>query len=178
MTLQRDFLEKSPGVVGSSTEELTALLREQTNYMADIALYLRQLNADVLASAIVKNTNQFTNGIIDNNNHEVVFQVGGKPVEIHRLLAFNTFFASDAPLPVSLSVLSMNNIKDGVPVTTTPFMWEIHTHSVHVITNYVDIATVPLVVNGPADATHGGLYLYGFTIPDWDRIRGSIRSMQ
>lgn len=175
---QRDFLERSPGVVGSSTEELANLLREQNDYMANIALYLRQLNADVLTSAIVKNTNQFTNGIIDTNDHEVVFQVGGKPVEIHKLVAFSTFTTGAAVIPVSLSLLSMNGILDGIPLTPTPLILDIHTHSVHLRTNYASIATVPLVVNGPANATQGGAYLYGFTIPDWDKIRGAIRSMQ
>lgn len=175
---QRDFLEKSPGVVGSSAEELAQLLREQNDYMQDIALYLRQLNADVLASAILKNSNQFNNALTDTNDHEVVFQVGGKPVEIHKLLAFSTCTTGAAVIPVSLSLLSMNHVLDGIPLTTAPLWLDIHTHSVHVRTNDANIATDNLKLNGPADATHGGIYLYGFTIPDWDKIRGALRSMQ
>jgi len=177
MTIQRDFLERAPAVVGSSNEEMIALLREQNDYMQDIALYLRQLNADVLATAIVLSSDQFTIAITDTNSHEVKFQVGGKPVEIHKLLAFNTFNSGSAAIAVSLSVQSLSKVADGVPVTTTPFWWDIHTHSVFVRTAYDGLSTHPLVVNGPSDS-FGGLFLYGFTIPDWDRIRGAMRSMQ
>lgn len=171
MTVQRDFLDKAPAVVGSSNEELLRLMAEQNDYLQNIALYLRRQNADVLTSAVVKNTNQFTNGISDNNCHEVVFQVGGKPVEIYHLIAFSTWENT-----VALSVLSMSKIQDGIPFASGDvYDLSIPTHSVYIMTA-ADVSTNNLIVNGPAPSAIGGFYLYGYTIPDWDRIRGAIRS--
>jgi hypothetical protein len=166
MTVQRDFLERAPGVVGSTNDELLKLMAEQNDYLQDIALYLRRQNADVLASAVVKSTDQLTNTITDTNCHEVVFEVGGKPVEIFNLLAFSTFAGN-----ASLSVVSMSRLSDGIGfVNGDVYNFDIPTYSVYLM------ADGTMSVNGPANVETGGFYLYGYTIPDWDRIRGAIRS--
>lgn len=172
MVMQRDLLNASPATpVAGSNAELASLLAEQANYMAEIAMYLRRQNADVLASAVVLGTSQKTNGITDANSHEVVFEVGGKPVEIFNLLAFSTWTGT-----VAMSVQGLSKVNDGIPFAAGDvYNFNIPTHSVFVMSATAAIAT-PLIVNGPSASDIGGFFLYGYTIPDWDRIRGSIRS--
>jgi hypothetical protein len=166
----RDLLEAAPAVVGSSNEELLRLLSEQNDYLQDIAVYLRRQNADVLTSTIVKSTNQFNNALTDNNCHEVVFQVGGKPVEVYKILAYSTYDGT-----IALSLLSMASIKDGIQFGIGDVLnLDTPTHSVYIMTAD-DVSTVPINVNGPSAAA-GSFYIYGFTIPDWDKIRQAIRS--
>jgi len=167
---QRDFLNAGPATpAGSSNETLLRLMAEQNNYMAEIAMFLRRQNADVLASAVVKGTSQLTNAITDNNSHEVVFEVGGKPVEIYNLLAFSTWDGT-----VAMSVHSLSKIFDGIPFAAGDvYNFAIPTHSVHIMV-LDSVAVNPLIVNGPSGPA-GGFFLYGYTIPDWDRLRGTIR---
>lgn len=172
----RDFLIADPvSALGGSSDLVHQLLGLQNNYLEEIALYLRRQNADVLCSAVVKGTAQqgaTQNNINDNNPHEVVFEVGGKPVEIYDLLAYSTFTTGT----VGLSVLSMSKVTDGIPfVAGTTFQFSVPVTSLWIQTAAV-VSVNPLVVNGPANAVVGGFFLYGFTIPDWDRIRNSIRS--
>jgi hypothetical protein len=172
MTVQRDFLERAPGVVGSTSDELLRLMAEQNDYLQDIALYLRRQNADVLCSAVVKSTSQLDNSIRDANSHEVVFEVGGKPVEIFHLLAFSTWGHT-----VGLSVLSLAAVTDGIPLASGDvYDLSVPTYSVFVMAPNAAL-NAPLIVNGPSpNADTGGLFLYGYTVPDWDRIRNAIRS--
>ena len=163
MTTQRDFLNAGPSVVtGSTNEFLTKLMAEQSDYLADIALYLRRQNADVLASAVVKGTSQLTNAITDLNSHEVVFQVSGKPVEVYKILVYNTYVNT-----VYLSVLSMANLYDGIPVVAgASFDFSIPTNSVYLRLAAIAGASCP--INGPADIVNGGFFVYGFTTSDFD----------
>jgi hypothetical protein len=179
MTMQRDLLTANPAVAEGSTNAIqNSLLIEQSDYLQQIALELRKLNADVLCSAVVLGTSQLSNAITDTNVHEVSFEVGGKPVSIYKLLAFSTYKSDAAALPIILSVLSLaSGGLDGfyVPAvsgTVQPLQMPISVRSVWVQIPTLSAANT-CAVNGPADSTHGGLYLYGFTIPDYDRIRGS-----
>ena len=178
MVAQREFLSESPAVPqGGSTAEQLQLMLEQADHLADIAQYLRRLTADVLCSAVVKHTSQLTNAITDTKSHEIVFELGGKPVEIYQLLTFSTLTSGDADLPIYMTILSMANAKDGFKVPSgvvPPLMIPLKTHSVYV--TVPTLANNECIVNGPADSTYGGLFVYGFTIPDYDRIRGSMRS--
>ena len=170
MTMQRrDLLVAEPAVAeGSSVALSNALLLEQSNYLAEIAMYLRRQNADVLASAVVKSTSQLTNGITDAFSHEVVFEVGGKPVEIFNLLVFSTWTGV-----VAMSVQDLSKVNDGIPFAAGDvYNFNIPTHSVFVMSATAAIAT-PLLINGPSNADLGGFFLYGYTIPDWDRVRGA-----
>ena len=172
MTMRRDLLVAEPAVAENSSSALSnALLSEHSDYLQEIAMYLRRQNADVLASAVVKSTSQLTNAITDTNSHEVVFEVGGKPVEIFNLLVFSTWTGT-----VAMSVQGLSKVNDGIPFAAGDvYNFNIPIHSVFVMSATAAIAT-PLIVNGPSDTDLGGFFLYGFTIPDWDRIRGSLRS--
>ncbi len=175
MTATRDILE-APAVVGSDMGELARLLGLQNDYLQDIAIYLRRQNADVLCSTVVKGTSQLTNAIGDTNSHEVVFEVGGKPAEIYHLIAFSTWGHT-----VGLSVLSMANINDGIPLAYGDvYDLSVPTNSVYIMAPSATLVA-PLIVNGPTnpaagEESAGGLFLYGYTIPDWDRIRNATRS--
>jgi hypothetical protein len=168
---RRDLLVADPAVAEGSTVALSnALLMEQSNYLADIAMYLRRQNADVLATAVVKSTSQVTNGITDAYSHEVVFEVGGKPVEIFNLLAFSTWTGT-----VAMSVVSLSKVNDGIPFAAGDvYNFSIPTFSVFVMSATAAIAT-PLIVNGPSNTDLGGFFLYGYTIPDWEKLRNDIR---
>jgi hypothetical protein len=177
--MARDLLTANPAVPeGGSLSQSNSLLQEQTDWLREIAFELRKSpNADVLCSTVVHGTSQLSNAISDTNVHEVSFEVGGKPVSIYKLLAFSTYKAVDAGLPITLSILSLANSMDGfvvpaVSATVAPLFMAITIRSV-----WVKIPTLAstgtCAVNGPADATYGGLFLYGFTIPDYDRFRGS-----
>ncbi len=174
---ERDFLNHDPtqAPAPNLTEQNLLLGAQQVDHLAEIAMYLRRQNADVLASAVVKGTSQLSNAISDTKSHEVMFEVGGKPVTIYRLLAFSTWWTGAAARTIGLSVLSLSKVGDGYPLITNGLLnLTIPLSSVHVMSADATIAN-PLIVNGPADATLGGLFIYGFTVPDWDRIRGSIR---
>jgi hypothetical protein len=168
----RDFLGSKPAEpTGSNPDQLLRLMSQQSNYLDEISVYLRRQNADVLCSAVVRGTSQLSNTITDNKCHEIVFEVGGKPVEVYKLLIFSTLDGV-----IAVSPLSMATIRDGIQLplnTGVPLVLEIGLHSLWVITA-VDLSANPLVVNGPA-GTPGGLFVYGFTAPDWDKIRNSIR---
>lgn len=168
----RDLLTVDPAApeYGSLAQQ-NSLLIEQADYLQEIAMYLRRQNADVLASADVNGTSALANAITDPYSHEVVFTVGGKPVDIYSLLVFSTWTGI-----VSMSVQGLSKPNDGIQfVAGDVYNFNIPTHSVFVMSATAAIAT-PLIINGPSDATIGGFFLYGYTIPDWDRLRGGYKS--
>ncbi len=166
----RDFLTPNAKPEYENQSELTRLLAEQSDFLQDIAHELRKQNADVLCTAVVKGTSQLSNAITDTNSHEVVFQVGGKPVEVYKIFAYNTYINT-----AYLSVLSLASVNDGIPIATGgSFDFIIPTYSVFVMLSALAAGTCP--VNGPTNSEVGGLFLYGYTIPDYDRVRGSVRS--
>ena|SRR3990167_7741941 len=161
MTMTRDFLKADP-TPDMSLDSLASLLERQINYLRDIALSLSKMLPSVLCTSIVKSTSQVSNAIADLNSHEVMFQVGGKPVTIYKLFAFNTYSTT-----MYLSMLSMSSIKDGIPIAAGgSFEYSIPTDSVHLRLSALDASgTCP--VNGPTDATIGGIFVFGYTIPDY-----------
>ena len=159
MTMTRDILAgdiPAQSVHPADLSELSHLLR-------DIRRELYKQNPDVLASVEVQNA--YLNQIIDVGDHEVRFEVGGKPVPIYSLLAYSTHDVS-----VFISIKQMSSTADGILLTSG---------NVLVLPTMIDVIHVRLAsisgtgcyVNGPADSTHGGLFLHGYTIPDYDRDR-------
>lgn len=169
--MTRDFLEadpSSPGVLSRSELESLSIFK-QTDYLEEITRLIRKQNADVLATAVVKGTSQLSNAITDLNSHEVMFEVGGKPVEVYKIFAFSTYLTQ-----VSLSLRSLANVNDGIPLLTGASLeFNIPTNSVHIMVSA--LSGTSCIVNGPANVTNGGFFLYGFTVPDWDHIRNSVR---
>ena len=171
MTQTRDMLERAPEVSGTGSEELARLMGEQNDYLQSIYMELRKQNADVLCTARVKGTSQLNNTIVDDQSHEVVFMVGGKPVEVYHIQMYSSYQS-----PVAVSIHSLSNPNDGVILDNGDvYDLVIPVHSVYVQSyNAIDPGT-PLIVNGPAHVSFGGLFLYAFTIPDYDRVRNAIR---
>lgn len=170
MSAERDFLEDAPTVIGGSQARLMQLMSLQNDYLQEIAIHLRRQNSDVLTTTLVKGTSQLTNALTDTKSHEINFLLGGKPVEIYRLLIFSTYTQS-----ITFSPLSLANVKDGIVLTATsaPLSLLLPTHSLWV--QATSLAGGTCSVNGPADSTNGGLFIYGFTIPDFERIRSAVR---
>lgn len=172
MTLQeRDFLVAAPTAEGSNSSELVRLLAEQTDYLADIAIAMRKDTADILTTAVVTRTSQLNNQITDLISHEVRFELAGKPVPIYRLLAFSSYTTG-----VVLSLGNLSGPKDGIifAATTPPLFIPLATESLYI--QAVALTGGILPVNGPTNLTDGGFFLYGFTIPDYYRIRNASRS--
>lgn len=175
MTMQRDLLE-APSVVGSSNAELLRLMAQQNDFLQNIAFEIRKQNPDVLCTAVVKGTgqNKNQNVIVDTRSHEVFFEVGGKPVEIYHLIAFSTYSTE-----VAFSIQSMSSFHDGIPLSAGDvYDLSVAVKSVYVMSPSSTDSTTPCPVNGPAEngeSLVGGIFLYGFTIPDYDRVRNAIR---
>lgn len=170
----RDFLVTPEVAVGSSPDRLLALMAQQNDLLQDIAQYLRKQVADVLCTVVVERSGQQgTQSIQDALTHKVWFEVGGKPVPIYSLLAFSTWTGT-----VNFSILSMGNANDGIPMIAGDVInLNVPIDGGVFVRSATASSGTPLIVNGPADPANGGLFLYGFTTPDWDRIRGAVRSM-
>jgi hypothetical protein len=161
VTATRDFLEGNISADQNLVDP--ADLLEIARLLKDIRRELYKQNPDVLATVEVQNAYQ--NQIADTNDHEVRFEVGGKPVPIYGLMAYSTYDVN-----VFVSIQKMSSTLDGIQLAA---------NNVLVLGNMIDTMHVMLAsksgngcyVNGPADATHGGVFLYGFTIPDYDRDR-------
>jgi hypothetical protein len=167
----KDFLEASPNAVGSNQDELARLMAEQVDYLADIALAMKRLTADVLTFAVVKGTSQLNNAIVDTGSHQVRFELAGKPVSIYKLLVFSTYDQT-----ITLSFENQPSPKDGMVFTasTPPLYLPLTLETLYIQATALSASLLP--INGPVDLTHGGFYIYGFTIPDYYRVRGAIRS--
>lgn len=162
----RDFLEAPPAVpVGSSAAEIATLLQETMgSLLADIRRELQKQNPDVFCFTVVNNTAH--NQIINTNAHRITFEINGKKVPIYRLLAFSTYDQN-----VRLTIPSMANKYDGMLFTATsgPIQLPLYIDTMHVQADALSASS--LYVNGPADSTHGGFFIYGWTISDYDRER-------
>jgi hypothetical protein len=170
--MTRDLLEAAPVSPSTGSQsELMELMAQQNDLLANIAMYLRQQNPDILTSTIVHGTSQGYNNIIDLAPHMVHFEVGGKPVQVYQIFAFSSY--SEV---VTLSIQNMGSAMDGLRFSAGDMMvFPISIENVYIQAEAL-AASNSLIVNGPADATEGGFFCFGFTIPDYDRIRGSRRS--
>lgn len=84
MTMTRDFLVHD--TPEPDNQHLVSILDKQNRRLAEIALNLRKRVPNVLTTTVVQGSN---NGQInDTNSHMIWFEIGGKPVQIHKLLFF------------------------------------------------------------------------------------------
>lgn len=151
----RDPLSPEPEKITPQlyTASMLAILR-------DIRRELIKQNPDVLASVVVQNA--AANVIGDTNNHRVYFQVSGKPVRIYKLVMFSSFDAN-----VIVSVQPTANALDGIVLTNKNAVFEL-TVPLDDVNVRLASASNNCPVNGPADSAHGGLFIWGFTIADYD----------
>jgi hypothetical protein len=152
--------------LGGPTPSPAALARDEVGFqqleqsvriLTDIRRELLKLNPTVWAELEASGSRIIPAG--DTSSKKLTFQLGGKPVTIYRLLCYSTFSGDVAISPASLS-----SIMDGFSVTAAPAVLSVALHEIHVLSD----GSADLPLNGPAGATDGGLYLYGFTIPIFD----------
>lgn len=176
MVMQRDFLDAGTVKASGSTNDLlNQLLAEQSDYLALIAQHMRESQADVLTQVVVERTSQIglgtvtPNTIVDLFPHEVRFQLAGKPVLVYKTLIWSTYTKT-----IGVSVVRTSSSLDGMQFTSTtpPLILDIPVNELYVHAAALTVANTLSVNGGSAD---GGLYIYGFTIPDYDQIRGSRR---
>lgn len=160
----RDFLAPAPTVqanpVGVS-EDIANAVSAQYDVLLDIRRELMKQNPEVLAVTRVQGNN--TIAAADTTDKRVFFEVGGKAVTIYALWAYSTYDGN-----VYLSINSMSKANDGLVFAAGDQIYlPLAIDSVHILSDGANA----LAVNDPSNATHGGLFIYGFTIPDFDRDR-------
>jgi len=154
-----DFLEEPQAhPIPGLAEALTNGFNAQVEVLADIRRELMKSHPDVLAISRLQGS-KIENG--NNSSHKVYFELGGKPVTVYQIIAW-----TNDNTPVALSVNSMRAKDDGITLGTTPLVLNIAVDSVDIITDGSD----DLFLNQP-DATEDTVWIYGFTIPDYDRRR-------
>ena len=164
----RDFLAPSPPTPEASPYgqglDVANAMTQLAMIMSDIRREQMKNHPEVLATTVVQGIN--TIPASDTNSKRVRFEVGGKPVTIYSLWAYSSFTGK-----VSISVNSMANINDGhILVAGDQITLTLAVDSISVVSD----GSHALAINGPSDPTNGGLFLYGFTIPDYDRNRDGM----
>jgi hypothetical protein len=163
----RDVLSQDPSAAGTLSQvEVAGLISNQTDVLADIRRELMKQNPEVLCTTVVQGGNVIQEA---NRNYKVFFEVGGKQVPIYALLAYSTLAGATAQ--VALSVNSMSVFEDGIPFVAGDVLYQ----SLTVDSMYIMLAGTGTIVNGPATTDEGAFYLYGWTIPDYDRNKGNLR---
>jgi hypothetical protein len=157
-----DFLNGRPAgpIQGQTTAD--NLLQLQYDVLKRIRTELRKRNADVLTSVLVGGTS--ANVIADQNAHQVFFQIANKTVEIYKLVAVASVFTTWCLNLVNPPAHGQDGI---ILVPNVPVIFD----TLALQTVYVRAGAAPpvgAVVNGPATITTGGLFLWGWTVPDPD----------
>ena len=161
MTLNQLLTEQpKPAPMADLTQVATAL-ETHSSILEDIRRELMKQNPDVLALSKIQGSD--TIAASDTHDYRVFFEVGGKPVTAYRLLVFSTFSGT-----IAFSINSMSKINDGIPLGAGDMLsLDIAVDSIHLLSD--GSAACPF--NGNSDASDGGIFVYGFTIPDFERRR-------
>jgi hypothetical protein len=81
----RDILTPRQPETAASTMSVGDILHSQSALLADIAVNLRKRVPDVRATTVVHNT-ALDGSISDDKPRRITFEIGGRPVEVSRLL--------------------------------------------------------------------------------------------
>lgn len=166
----RDVLSPTPpGVMGASAQDLATLMQgmigTQMDTLSRILRELQRQNPSVKATTIVSNAHQ--NEITDTLDHEITFEVGGSRGPVYRVIVFSSYdqivLFNDEPI---------GNVNDGLRFAATNmaiFPYSGGVMNVHV--RAAALSASSLFINGPSDVAHGGFFVYGWTIPIYDRER-------
>lgn len=164
MVVARDFLNEAPhvNVDYDPLRDVNKTLVSQGSLLTSILNELRKDHPEVLAYAQSQFNNQILAG--DTGDKRVFFEIGGKPVTIHKLMVFSTY---DGDCYFSVQDMG-GNAKNGIHITAGfNQVFLIDVDSVHIKSD----GAQALYIN-QSNSTHGGLFLYGFTIPDFDLVKG------
>lgn len=159
--MYRDFLvePEEPKVEGSGDlHPLAEGIAAQAEILSSIHRELLKQNPNVLAVTRVQGSSPIL--APDVNDHRVFFEVGGKAVEVYSLVIYSTFSGSLAVSPNSMSKLNDGMILSAGDVLVLP----ITVDSMHVLTD----GTADCPINNPSDDTDGALFIYGWTISEFE----------
>lgn len=161
----RDFLAPAPTAehpYGSSDDPLNAISGLQA-VLIDIRRELMKQNPEVLTTTRVQGSNAIPSG--DTASKRVFFEVGGKPVTVYAIWAFSSFTGN-----VYLSINSMATGNDGLVFAAGDQVYlPLAVDSIDILGDGSNILQI-----NTSDATNGGFFIYGWTIPDYDRNRSGL----
>lgn len=168
MVLSRDFLDgdvqSGQGTaIGSTPAGLVLLLAEQNDMIHDIRNFLYQQNPDVVCQTVIQNAAQDNVTITDTVQHEVYFQVGGKPVTAYNILLTSTYTQT-----VYIRTKSFgSSALDGIPFVAG----DVLILAMPIENLYIWVPTLAasnaLHVNGNAHADYGGFTIEARTISNY-----------
>lgn len=168
----KDFLEAPDSPPGApNLLELAGLVNAQIDFLADIRRELMKQHPDVLCTTRVDGGNLIQAA---NTSYRVYFEIGGKPVPVYRTLVYSTIPDVGGAAQAAISVNSMSYMDDGIPLHEIVGEHGWFQTDVVVDSLYIMLASVgppTFTVNGPAVQNSGSLYIYGWTIPDYERRR-------
>ncbi len=160
----RDFLAPAPTVQQNPvnvSEDIANAISPLHDVMCDIRRELMKQNPEILAVTKVQGNN--TIATADTSDHRVFFEVGGKPVTIYALWLYSSFQGN-----AYFSINSMSKGNDGLVVAAGDQIYlPLAIDSLHVLTD----GSSACPINTPSDTSDGGLFIYGWTISDFDRDR-------
>jgi len=152
-----DYLERPP--MTPSPSDNSFMLSQLKSVLDAIKLELLKDHPDVLCATKVDGGNL----ISDTLPHTVRFEVGGKPVTVHKTLLWNPTAKIVAASVTGLVTFADGFVIDASPITLSIPIQEL---SIALVTGATQIA-----VNMPSNlATDGSIFIYGFTIPDYERM--------
>lgn len=145
--------------------DIMEMLSTQDRLLADIVKSTRLLTPDILATTVVQNTN---NGLInDANVHKIWFEVGGKIVEVHKLLIVINDQGWDE-IKLSLDVGAQANhgwsgLENDTNAMGLAQLLNIHTHNLYI--HNPNGVIRPYFVNQPSEtANPREAWIWGWTI--------------
>jgi hypothetical protein len=134
--------------------------KDYTSVLARIERHQQKANPAVLATPVIINGGALWGGI----SNQIQFTVDGKVCPVYSLLIWST---ATATVTLNLGG-NVANAKDGLPVTaTTPpiVLQDFQLERLSVL--YAGTAAQSITVNGPADSTLGGLFIYAWTTEEY-----------
>lgn len=173
----KDFLVHDGGPSGEDTflHTLNDHIREQNDLLRRLLVSSGKRQPTVRCETVVHNSGRnaagIPNYITDNNPHRITFEIGGKPVMVHRIMYWAYDTAINIHLQLEPSVGSGAGFEPYIDtVNNTPFP------------TVLDISVSELWVRGSSAATtnpyfvnqdNSGIsistiYVYGWTTDDWE----------
>lgn len=147
----------SPIGTGGADMDLIGVQSETNQLLRRVAQSLHKVTPDVLASVLVSGANPILAG--DVQGHKVNFTINGKLCMVYRVMLFSTYQGV-----VGVSPVGMNNVLAGIQLSAVPIFLDIPISELYIATDGAAVCNI----NAPADPTAGGVYIYPFTIPDYD----------
>lgn len=154
-----DYLESPPIKQSTPQDGLYSLQTELAKYLKDIRRESLKNNPDILATTLVAGGKIIQNEDISTRIH---FEVNGKQVRVYKVI-----FWTDASVTARMSVTGMSVDNDGFLMNGNLQTLEVPVDELYVITHGVGGTTGVNIPNG-AEGTSANLFIYGFTIQDYD----------